>query len=253
MSVYGEVKQRKRNDEYYTKYEHVTDIFERYIPKGYCKDKIIYCPCDSEESNFVKYLKDNKDKLEYKELVYTWDDYNTHYDIFEYADVIITNPPFSKMLKEFFPILNKCKKDFFIFGSLINTPNYYNLCKDYDYKYICDNKIKRYSFVTPEGIDKWVMYIYITNIDSIDSENSYNPFHSNKDKYTLVKVGNRIIRNYDYMKYIPLDYYDELLCPFSVIFDHYRKDFDILKLNEPIEYLDGKPRYVRMLVKRKNI
>ena len=119
----------RRYDEYYTRYEHVKNIFERYIHIEELKDKIIYCPCDSDESNFVIYLKEHKDDIQYKELIYTSDDFNTHLDLFEKCDIIITNPPFSKIIKEFIPILNKVNKKFFIFGSLISMINFYSFIK----------------------------------------------------------------------------------------------------------------------------
>ena len=101
------LNQKAYDDEYYTLYEEVKEIFERYIPIEELKDKIIYCPCDSDESNFVIYLKEHKDDIQYKELIYTSDDFNTHLDLFEKCDIIITNPPFSKIVKEFISILKK--------------------------------------------------------------------------------------------------------------------------------------------------
>lgn len=73
------------DDEHYTRYEDV----ERLLSRFDLSDKIVYCPCDSEESNFVKYLKGKC-----KELIYTSDDFHNHKYLVDSADVIITNPPF---------------------------------------------------------------------------------------------------------------------------------------------------------------
>ena len=87
-----------RNDEYYTPMKTVQRVFEVYLSSYDFKDKIIYCPCDSSASNFVIYLLAHKSDLQYKELIYTWDDYNGHVALFNKADIIITNPPFSKLI-----------------------------------------------------------------------------------------------------------------------------------------------------------
>lgn len=47
---------RNKNDEYYTYYEDVVKGLEPY--KEYLKGKRVLCPCDTDESNFVKYLKE---------------------------------------------------------------------------------------------------------------------------------------------------------------------------------------------------
>lgn len=97
------------SDEYYTPKYTVECILDVLNPK-YIKDKIIYCPCDAEWSNFVIVLKEQKDKLGYKELIYTSDDFRTHGDLFDKADLIITNPPFS-LYAEWVRFLNEhnCK------------------------------------------------------------------------------------------------------------------------------------------------
>ena len=103
-----------RNDEYYTPMKTVQRVFEVYLSSYDFKDKIIYCPCDSSASNFVIYLLAHKSDLQYKELIYTWDDYNGHGALFNKADIIITNQPFSKLIREFLPLLNYYQKDFFV-------------------------------------------------------------------------------------------------------------------------------------------
>lgn len=45
-----------KNDEYYTYDEDVAKVLEPY--KEYLKGKRVLCPCDTDESNFVKYLKE---------------------------------------------------------------------------------------------------------------------------------------------------------------------------------------------------
>ena len=83
----------KNNDELYTPSYMIYPIL-KYVSK----DKIIWCPFDKEESNYVKVLKKENYKIIYSHI-------ETGQDFFEYEpkeyDLIISNPPFSKKLKIF--------------------------------------------------------------------------------------------------------------------------------------------------------
>ena len=58
-----------KNDEFYTQ---ISDI-EKELPyyKEQFKNKIVYCNCDSEFSNFWLYFKENFDNLKLKKLIIT--------------------------------------------------------------------------------------------------------------------------------------------------------------------------------------
>jgi hypothetical protein len=246
----------KRNayDEYYTTKEHVELIFEYYIPKGYLKDKIVYSFCDSEESEFVKYIKAHKDELQYKEYIYTSDDYNTHYDVFEKCDVIITNPPFSKLNKEIIPILNKCKKKFFILGSWLGMHNYYRLFEDKSVKYIRPKRNVLVAYICPDIIkQKAIPTLYITNIEEVKNYFKEPKFNGNNDAYIMCQINDtEIVRNYDKINDIPLNYYEPILVPLTILFEHNRQYFNILDNRVKYwHYFDNKSRYVRYLVQRK--
>ena len=245
----------RRYDEYYTRYEHVKNIFERYIPCEELKDKIIYLPCDSDKSNFVIYLKEHKEDIGYKELIYTWDDYNTHIDLFEYCDIIITNPPFSKIIKEFIPILNKVNKKFFILGGAVTVTSYYDHFDDKNIKYV--SPVEWFDFImpddAPEGYSSWPRYLYISNMNI----KSYRPRTKDRKrefKDIYAELPDRKIKNYDRLSEIPDDEYDEILVPCTVLYEHWREIFDIIdihKFRDVIRYTDGKNKYIRILVKRK--
>lgn len=244
----------RKFDEYYTQYAHVKDIFDNYIPHNSLKDKKIYCPCDSPESNFVIYLKEHKDDLGYKELIYTWDDYNTHIDLFEECDIVITNPPFSKLIREFIPILNKVKKEFFILGSLITTGHYYNHFEDRDnIKFVREGR--HFNFILPEGCElkNNPEYIYMSNLDINNYFEDLRYRCAQKiDAYGIYKDGKKY-KNYDYLRNVPLDEYDEILVPSTVILEHNRKFFDIIGELGHLQYTDNKSRFKRYLVKRKKL
>ncbi len=80
------------NDEAYTPVYGVTPIL-KYIPK----DAIVWCPFDTEESNFVKLIS--------KQNIVTFSHISTGEDFFTYEpkqwDVIVSNPPFTNKRKFF--------------------------------------------------------------------------------------------------------------------------------------------------------
>lgn len=78
----------KNDDEWYTTKEDVEHfLLMAKIPK----DKIIWCPFDSKDSNFVKIFKKHGYKVEYSHI---WDGK----DFYKYEpkkwDIIVSNPPF---------------------------------------------------------------------------------------------------------------------------------------------------------------
>ena len=95
-----------KNDEYYTLMKDVIQHVEVFKKEWY-KDKIIYCPFSSDESNFVKYFKEHGKELGIKGLMYTSDDYKTHEDLWMKADLVIDNPPFSIFISEILPWMIK--------------------------------------------------------------------------------------------------------------------------------------------------
>lgn len=114
------------DDEYYTRAEDVAKILADFHLSNYT----VYCPCDSDKSEWVKYLKGNC-----KELIYTSDDWHNHLDLIEEADYIITNPPFKGWM-EFFKAV-KHKQCILIASSLsiagmlkyVNTSRLHLLCE----------------------------------------------------------------------------------------------------------------------------
>lgn len=250
--------QRRKNDEFYTLYENVADIFENYLNNYDFTNKIIYLPCDGEQSNFVKYLKENKLRLKYKDLIYTSDDFNTHKDLFNKADIIITNPPFSKLSKEFIPILVECKKDFFILGAKISLFGYnkkfeieYNI---YNIKYILPKR-KQYFFKDNNDLIKGVPIIFITNIENIEDNFNkrllLNRYKNNK--YFNADIYGKDCLCFDKLKdvFITDEY---LVLPTTVLFEHNKYLFNIEHIKQIRNLIgpDKKCRYLRFLCKIKD-
>lgn len=114
------VARSSKRDEFYTLYEDVKFELDHYLDQF--KDKIIYCPCDTEESSFVKYFLELKAKGLIKELLYTSlkDGVDCLGEIaidnYKRADVVVTNPPFS-LFRQFLELLDKLDKKFIIWGT----------------------------------------------------------------------------------------------------------------------------------------
>ena len=69
-----QIARKRQDNEWYTPIETVEWIFS-LIQDGALKNKKIYCPCDSEKSEFVKFLlkDENKDKFGYDSVKFTSD------------------------------------------------------------------------------------------------------------------------------------------------------------------------------------
>lgn len=270
----------KKDDEFITNPLHVKRVFEFYLADVNFSGKSIYCFCDSDESEFVKYLKANKLRLNYSELYYTSDDYNTHEDLFEKADYIITNPPFSKIVKEIIPKLKKYNKKYFLFGSNYNVQAYFkHLQEDPDFKIIdrkndpwsshknTDNHEVTFNIGTEN--EKYIHIVYITNIKEARENEVKKPIYPFVKKFEDIPHNYMWINNLDGEKItallvdkirdIPCDYDDYLAVPNSVYYSHNARYFNIF-CNKSYEcrwklssdnYTDGKNRFIRVFCKIK--
>ena len=74
---------KAKNDEFYTQYSDIQKELEHY-DKAKFEDKVIYLPCDRQESNFVAYFKEHYEEYMYKELVYTYIEREENEEVFAY-------------------------------------------------------------------------------------------------------------------------------------------------------------------------
>ena len=126
------------NDECYTPHYGVTPIL-KYIPK----DAIVWCPFDTEESEFVKQIPNN-----------VYSHINTGQDFFTYEpdnwDVIVSNPPFTDKRK-FFERAVSFNKPFALImtNAWLNDSAPKQLFKDKDLQLLMFDK--RMKFNSPDG------------------------------------------------------------------------------------------------------
>lgn len=210
------------SDEWYTSYEEVEYIFE-HLTEDFT-DKIIYCPFDGEESNFVKYIKQNKDKLGYKELWYTWDDWYGHLDMFEKADFIISNPPFSELVCHnkirnegiLFKLKNINTK-YFLFGGNLSIYLYKNILED-NIHFI---RRKGFSFKLCNGVDfhnSSVCYMTNMNNDFPKKKLELTKSYDELDEHFMAETKNDKCLLINRIKDIPYDYYDYMFVPITILF-----------------------------------
>ena len=81
-------KKKGLTDEWYTPVKAVESIV-KHLPSG----KIIWCPFDTEESNFVKVLQECGYTVEFSHIQNKDEDFFT-YEPFEW-DIMVSNPPYS--------------------------------------------------------------------------------------------------------------------------------------------------------------
>lgn len=114
------VARSSKKDEFYTLYTDVKFELDHYLDQF--KGKTIYCPCDTEESAFVKYFLELKAKGLIKELLFTSLQSGIDclsevaIDNYSHCDIVVTNPPFS-LFRQFLELLDKLNKKFIIWGT----------------------------------------------------------------------------------------------------------------------------------------
>lgn len=249
--------QKVKWNEYYTTKEEVEFIFNDVIITDYLKDKVIYCPCDGDNSEFVKYLKSHKDDIKYKQFIYTSDDYHTHEDIFKNVDIVITNPPFEgKVFSDLVDLIKKYDCKCFLFNSVSKS----DFGKKYDLK--VQVALNKFHFNNPEimrntgDYTSFVRHIYLYDIPckiAYAAPEFKLYFKDIEPVYNIRKDGTQIL-NVDRINKTPQDYAEPMLLPVTVYQEHNAQFFDFLDLDEYEKgtgFSDGKGRFKRVLVKWK--
>ena len=213
-----------KNDEFYTRYEDIEKELIRY--KGQFKGKIVYCNCDSPESNFVKFFNDVQDKWQIKKVLHASLKEGISYDspkaleLLDKCDVVVTNPPFSKVRNEFLPLIEKSGKQFLFIGNL-NMATYKEV-----FPLIRDGKLwtgytHPKEFLQPDGTHKkFGNTLWWTNM-FVDKPFTLNPnkkYYGNEDKYP--RYDNYDAINVDKLADIPSDYLGVMGVPVTFI-EHY--------------------------------
>lgn len=185
-------------NEFYTLYEEADKFLTPYLK--FIEGKKVYCPCDSENSNIVKWLKDHNIDVNYQyEKDFNSDEVRA--EMLKY-DVIITNPPFSaKQFKPFVQWILDNNKDCIIWG--LNNDCFYNELYYYDFQ-----RSNMHPYLRPDGTIKYAMSklrstfkVELPFSRKKDYDITYMPYtavwYYDKDKYTgLGRVKQRNPKDY---------------------------------------------------------
>lgn len=236
----------KKNDEFYTQYEDIETEVAYF--KDQLRDKIIFLPCDTQESNFYKYFKENFSNLGISSLRATHLERESEHSfmvefdgeketiisllgngdflseevqsIISSSDVIITNPPFS-LWKEFIDVIINGGKKFL----LIANENAITYKKTF--KYIKEgllwpsyNSPRPKAFYSPQdnSLVKFGNILWLTNLE-VDKSNLSpsltSTYSGNESSYHL--YDNYPALNIDRVAAIPIDYYGPMGVPITFL------------------------------------
>lgn len=288
---------KAKNDEFFTFYEDVEKECINYI--SHFKEKIIYLNCDNEDSQFWKYFFTNFISLGLKQLVATalnkdniaykiWSDdgINIHrtpltgtgdflseecQEILKMADIVVTNPPFSRF-REMVILILKHKKKFLLIGNenTFASTEIFPLIKD-NLIWTGFNKVQH--FLEPNGnIKEFGNICWFTNL-TINKEIPFIPLTAKYSKENYPFYDNFEAINVDRVDLIPYDYDGIMGIPISYLSKYNPKQFEIVglaagntktnKLNFEVPYtpheldrggcgvIKGVRKYSRVFVKRK--
>ena len=222
----------RQDNEFYTLYSSVEYVFNNVDGlKEYVKDKILYLPCDTEESNIYKYLINNKEELQIKEILHTSDDYYKHHDLYRKADIVITNPPFTKISK-WILFLYEMNKEFIIWAPF-TVFQFASLSK-----YIINDELKVIcygteisNFLRPDGKIKRATDTYILSNISYLHNVSKKLIINSRNTLEYLKQNDKI----EYYKDIPIlkritdfpcDYNGPIYISFAALLK-YKTEFEI--------------------------
>ena len=124
-----------KNDECYTERYAVEPLLEFLEPY---KDKIIWCPFDTEESEFVKVFKEEGFQVVYSHIKYGQDFYKYEPETW---DIMISNPPFTNKAEIFKRALS-FKKPFALLMTItwLNDATPANIFKDKELQILSFNE-----------------------------------------------------------------------------------------------------------------
>lgn len=231
-------KARKaRADEFYTQYEDIEKEIQNYNLDG----KKIYCNCDDYRySNFIKYFKNNFNRLKISVLTASNYDngegaYRYEYDgveekitalkgngdfcseecveLLKEADVVITNPPFS-LFREYVALLMKYDKKFIIIGNMnaITYKEIFNYIKKNELWLGCSTFNTGLYFEVPDNYEYADTYKFIREINGkkvmrISSICWFTNIEHKKRHEPLV-----LYKKYSAEEYPKYDNYDAIEC-----------------------------------------
>lgn len=292
-----DLAKHNKKDEFYTLYKDIDNELSYYTK--HFKNKIVYCNCDNPKySNFWKYFYNNFKRLHLKKLIATYYNPNGNVCAWEYegndktlsvtpllgngdfasnecieylkqADIVVTNPPFSKF-REYIALLIKYHKKFIVWANqnAITYKQLFSLLMNHQV-WVGGIAGKNMTFRVPEGYkydqrltnkinddhyySKIPMITTFTNLTLDNQADNFkpvkhysiedNPNYDNYPAFEVARVNDLPVDN-DIIAYIPL-------ARLSLWQDFYQSDLEVL--DDTDLTIDLKqPDYKSVKVKIKN-
>lgn len=269
-------------DEFYTTPETAQRLVEG-LKLCQFAGKSVYCNCDTEKSEIYKLAKANFKTWQLKSLVATgyvkggkgvkvvYDgetetisqlegdgsyDSAESTEILEHSDIVMTNPPFSKLGKFIQFVLEK-NKDFVIITNMIalmyKSTIKYSLAGKINF---CSIFTGGATFTRPNGDIVKVQCGAATTLAVFDicKKQPSKTLQQLIDENKIYKEDTDGTYEVKYISNLPIDYYGEIYCPTSILFlPHLRNKYEIVKMADKQIIVNGKNRFLRVLVKRKPV
>ena len=273
-------KTYETRDEYYTTPETAEGFLVK-CKQNQFKDMVVYCNCDGPNSEIYKLLKQRFNYYGIKQLiascyVKTGHGIKTIFDgtsetienldgdgnykspeceeLLKRCDVVITNPPFSK-LNDFIPYVMEHGKELLLIINMMSLM-YKNI-----FPYTFAGKfcfILSFSggatFKRPNGSIARVNVCGISTMLDLTLPFKWHLYTTQqlKDKGKFILADGTQTLECKYIADIPIDYEDDIFVPMSVfLLQIIRKYFDIIRVAKEGVKVNGKNRFHRVVIRKK--
>lgn len=263
-----------KTDEYYTLYKDIKHFISFY--KDYFYDKKVYCNCDNLNSNIVRFFINNFERLNLRALFasgYYSDGSGSYfirtrhhtfmppmpdpsYDssqvagLYDAADIIITNPPFSKF-RAYYDYIKKFNKDIVLITSNM-APTYVDIGKDVVDEKIYVSPVKHSNkYLTDNFEFKEVCTIWMTTfkLDYPFKIRLHKKLNEIEQTY-IDLAGYKNVLLLHKMRDIPIDYDGIMAVPINFLYEPDCRFFKILSTSSrPI--VGDKEYFKRAIIQKK--
>lgn len=280
---------RNKKDEFYTRRETIDRELEWYSKYQFA-NKVVYCNCDTTNSAFYQYYKDNFSALKLKKLICTHIslDYATIYDgniekeekmagygdfdsevcnkYFNEADIISTNPPFSLAGRHIEKAMEARKGMLILANQTIYTNNrVFPFIKSGELHLGATIHGGETSFEVPDDYEittKYAFseggkrYIKVSGIRWLTTLNTgwitdFEPSQTYKgNEDRYDRVEGDSMLNCNRTNMIPYDYKEEICVPITYMDKHNPKKYDIIGYKNRPK-VKGKNLFKRLIIKSK--
>lgn len=283
-------KTMEGSDEFLTYYSDIEAELALYSEEQF-RGKHVWCPCDSPTSNFTRYFIDNFERLGLRKLTSTClngqrldydgqtetittldngDMFSTCVeDLWANADVVVTNPPFSRKFEFLAKLLGNNKQ--FLFLCFNVTAGSYDFQRAMLAGKLWIGQHNPIQFMRPDGTPRRtrVQTRWYTNLTLNKTTRPLpltKPFDQETAQWVEGGWNGKPLLNVNKIKDIPRDYYAPIACPVGILTDLYdlsewvvlggvMRHMGILPPHTAENYrghatVGGKSKFVRVVVQR---